>query len=64
MTLDEIEPGIVFNTNKHTGYFVKLHPDQPYFHNPMKGWLITMPTNGCSNVHMETDIVVKVLREG
>lgn len=64
MTVSEIEPGIVFSTHDHNGFFIKLHPDQPYFNKPSGPYLITMPTNGCSNVIMRSDTVVFILKDG
>ncbi len=65
MTLDEIQPGIIFvvDSGRHRGKsFIKMSPDQPYLSTPWKGTAKVVDMFVCGSRDMNLETQVKILR--
>lgn len=67
MELYEIEPGIMFIINERSGqylgkFFIKLHPDQPYFNKPIFGYLKVLDVRTGGTIDIKADVKVTIMR--
>ncbi len=65
MTLDEIEPGIIFVADsgpRRGKSFIKMSPNQPYLTAPAKNCAKVVDMFICGSMDMDVDTQIKILR--